>query len=269
MDAQLPIAIFDSGVGGLSVFQSLTRLLPCENIIYLADNKRVPYGGLSSEAIVQYTSEAVSFLQERQVKLVVLGCHTASAHCLYNTAIRPFQERFSIPIIGVIYGGLQALKQRLDFRRVAVLGTQSTIQSGVYENLIQFQNPHLEVISIACPLLVPKIESGLLTHSDTEALVRGYLQPLLKEPVDAVLLACTHYPLIRGVIQKVLGEQVVLLDSSDYTSFEVKEYLAAQNLLNVSGLPHYQFCVTDTPEEFSRRAALFLGSEYRSNMIHL
>jgi glutamate racemase len=267
MDAQLPVAIFDSGVGGISVFQALTHLLPCENIIYLADNKRVPYGGLSSETIVQYTSEAVSFLQAKKAKLVVLGCHTASARCLYDEEVFSFQKRFSVPIIGVINGGLQALKQRDDFRRVAVLGTKSTIQSGVYERLIRCQNPHLEVIPIACPLLVPMIESGLFTHPDTESLVRGYLQPLLNDSVDVVLLACTHYPLLRGLIQKVLGERVVLLDSSDYTSFEVRDYLAAENLLKVSGKPHYQFCVTDKPELFSRRVSLFLGAEYNSHLI--
>lgn len=269
MDPQLPIAIFDSGVGGLSIFQALTSLLPSENVIYLADNKRVPYGNLSSETIVQYTSEAISFLETKKVKLVVLGCHTASSRCLYNESVTSFQERFSVPIMGVIEGSLQVLKQRSDFRRLAVLGTNSTIQSGVYENLIRFQNPQLDVVSIACPLLVPMIESGLWMHPDTESLVRSYLLPLQKEPLDAVLLACTHYPLIKGMIQKILGEYVVLLDSSDYTSFAVRDYLSEKDLLNHSNKPHYQFCVTDTPRMFSRRISLFLGAEYDSHLVRL
>jgi glutamate racemase len=260
MDAHLPIAIFDSGIGGLSVFRALSRLLPQENIIYLADNKRVPYGDLSSETIVRYTSEAVSYLQNRKVKLVVLGCHTASASCLYGNLEPDFQERFSVPVIGVVRGGLLGINQRTDYQRVAVLGTERTIQSGVYDQLIRSQNPNLEVVSIACPLLVPRIESGLSDHPDTESLLRNYLQPILVHPVDAVLLACTHYPLIGGLIQKVLGNNVILLDSSEYTSFEVKEFLTAKNLLNHSHQPNYQFCVTGPAELFVRQVSLLLNN---------
>lgn len=259
MSAKLPIAIFDSGVGGLTVFQSISRLLPFENIIYLADNKRVPYGNLSSETIVQYVRESVCFLQQRQVKLIVLGCHTASTRCLFDPS---FCRDLAIPVIGMVQGSLQIFRHIPFCRRVAVLGTKSTIQSGIYEKKIRSEYPDLEVVSIACPSLVPMIEAGLFTHPEMEAAIRNDLSRLEKERVDAALLACTHYPLVQPLIQKVLGENVVLLDASFSTSIEVQKYLAEKKLLNdFKGSPHYQFYVTEAPEVFAKRSVPFLGKE--------
>ncbi len=253
MREKLPIAIFDSGVGGLTVFRSISRLLPFENIIYLADNKRVPYGNLPAETIVQYVRESIGFLKEKQVKLIVLGCHTASVRCLLE------QDR-EIPIIGMVQGSLQLFQKIPSCRRLAVLGTVSTIGSGVYEKNIRSQYPNCEVISVACPSLVPLIESGLLTHPDMEGAIQNDLKPLEKESVDAVLLACTHYPLVQPLIQKVLGPHVVLLDASFATSIEVKKYLEEKKMLNdFEGSPHYQFYVTEGPEVFAKRALSFLG----------
>ena len=265
MDPELPIAIFDSGVGGLTVFQAISRLLPRENIIYLADNKRVPYGGLSSETIVRYTCEAVSFLQAKQAKLIVLGCHTASVSCLNDASFRLFQQNLSIPVVGMTQG----LKQMSNIRRLAVLGTLSTIRSGVYEKILRSQNPGLEVVSIACPLLVPRIEAGLLAHPETEVLVRSYLQPLQIKPVDAAFLACTHYPLIRSTFQKVLGENIALLDAAGPTAEAVRDYLQEKNLLNPLAKPKYTFYATEAPDLFAKRACHFLGENGVTPLINL
>jgi glutamate racemase len=262
MNRKSPIALFDSGIGGLTVFQAISKLLPHENIIYLADNKRVPYGCLSPETIIQYVRESIHFLEQRQAKLIVLGCHTASVRCL------PFCDDFSVPVIGMVQGSLEVLRQIPQGKRVAILGTSSTIQSGVYEKKIRSEYPDLNVISVACPSLVPMIELGLLTDPETELRARNDLQPLAKERVEAVLLACTHYPLIKPLIQKVLGSHVILLDASFSIAKEAEKYLTEKKLLNdFKGEPHHQFYVTDAPEAFAKRASHFLG--YKDPCIEL
>ncbi len=251
MGSSFPIAVFDSGVGGLTVFKTLKTLLPFENFIYLADNKRVPYGGLSVETIVQYTSEAISFLEQQKVKLVVLGCHTASARYLGGD---------KVPVIGMIEGALQAIGEIPKLQKIAILGTLSTIESRVYEQLVLSQNPSLEVISIACPRLVPRIESGLFSDSEILAMVEEYVRPLKGKRVDAALLACTHYPLILNVFQKVLGS-VLLIDPSHAVSLMVKDYLVRNDLLNNESCSSLRFCVTGNLEMFAKQAAHFLKEE--------
>jgi glutamate racemase len=265
MSSSLPIAVFDSGVGGLTVFQSLVKLLPQENFIYLADNKRVPYGDLSAETIVQYTSEAISFLESQKVKMVVLGCHTASSRCLYRDKVPIFQ----VPVMGMIQGVLRKIQEIQSINKVAILGTLSTIESRVYERLILSRNPSIKVISIACPSLVPKIESGLFSSPETLASIEEYLKSLKGVGVDGVLLACTHYPLIVNAFKKILGEDLLFIDPSDAIAQEVRDYLEVNNLFNVEGKGARRFYVTDAPEMFAKQGSYFLKEEIIPEKIFL
>lgn len=236
------IAVFDSGLGGLTVFQALKRILPQENIIYLADNNRIPYGSCSKESIIQYTHEAISFLQKQNVKMVVLACHTASV-CSLN-------EKFSIPVLGVIQGGIRAISEIPNCKKVAILGTERTIKSGVYEQALMSQ---MDVVSVAIPRLASMIESQ---DPEVEAIVREYVKYL---KVDAVLLGCTHYPLIRPVFEKVIGQGTRILDSAEKTAMEAREFLKRGSLLNIANEPVYQFYATADAEHFGQKALFFLG----------
>lgn len=251
---ELPIAIFDSGVGGLSVFRAVSQLLPSENIVYLADSKRAPYGDKTPAEIVQCTGDAVSCF--KQMKLLVIACHTSSAHCLEG-----LQKKLPIPVIGVIQGAIQSIRAFPHFRRLGVLGTQSTIASGVYQAFLRSWNSQVEVYPIACPKFVPLIEGGFLDHPEIARAAQQYVEPFKKESVDAVLLACTHYPLIRSVIQKYAGENVPLIEASERTAFDVKEVLQRGDLLRESGIGKHHFYVTGAPEKFAQLAKLFLKVE--------
>ncbi len=254
--SELPIAVFDSGIGGLTVLRSLIRLLPYEKFIYLADSKRSPYGDKDPESIVKYTQDAVSFLQKKGIKMVVIACHTASAYCL-----EVLQKNFSVPVIGVIQSSLAQIIEQKDGDSLAILGTKATIASGVYQKLIQSIDPGIRVFPIACPLLVPMIEEGLLEHPEMELAVQSYLVPLQKEKIKTALLACTHYPLILPLIQKALGGNTLVIDSSDRTAIEVREFLRKHHLLKNSLQPFpNEFFVTDAPKNFGLRANVFLGN---------
>lgn len=245
------IAIFDSGLGGLTVFKAIKHLLPHESIIYLADNERVPYGPLSSETIVQYTREAISFLEKLNVKMVVLACHTASV-CAEN-------EKFSLPIHGMIHGGVQAVRVA-GAKKIGILGTEKTIQSGIYQNAFA----DLEVISIACPKLAAQIEAQA---KNLEDVVQEYIKPIQNE-VDAILLACTHYPLIVDVFKKLLGE-VPILDPAEKTALEIKASLQGKKLLNTEGNPVHQFYVTKDAKNFGKNASFLLQEEISPTQISL
>lgn len=247
-----PIGFFDSGFGGLTVMRELMRLLPQENLIYLGDTAHLPYGNKSPQTIIQYALKNASFLLAQEIKLLIVPCHTACCH-----AIQILQKELPIPVIGVIEAGLELVKMAA---RVAILGTTSTIESGLYQSLIRKQNPAIEIFARACPLFVPLIEEGFHCHPSMELIAKTYLGDL-KNKVDAALLACTHYPLILGSLQKVLGPQVLLLEPAELCAKQAKEALARANLLNVqTEKPTYQFYATDDPEKFRRLGKAFFGS---------
>lgn len=255
----LPIALFDSGVGGLTVMQEVAALLPQENLLYLGDTARVPYGNRSPQAILRYTLENVSFLIEKKIKLLIIACHTACAHSLEE-----LQKRFSIPIMGVIQPGFEKLMEATRTHKVAILGTASTIGSGIYPSLIRQQSPKTEVISIACPLFVPLIEEGLLNHRFTREIAEYYLAPLKEQKIDVVLLACTHYPLLRPIIQQVLGPEIALIEPAKACALQVKEWLQTASLFNrQTKKPHFQFYATDDPQKFQRLAKSFFNGEIK------
>lgn len=244
------IGIFDSGFGGLTVMREVMRLLPHENIIYLGDTAHLPYGNKSPETILQLATSNATFLLEKNIKLLLVACHTASAH-----ALETLQKTLPIPVVGTVQAGLDLIQ---NISRIAILGTTSTIGSGIYQTRIAKQNPNAKIYPIACPLFVPIVEEGFHHHSSTLAIAKTYLKPIIGQ-VDAVLLACTHYPLLRPIFQKVLGPQVQLLEPAEMCALQTKEILSSKHLLNSQKKsPSHQFYASDDPEKFRKLGEIFL-----------
>jgi glutamate racemase len=251
----LPIAIFDSGFGGLTVMRAIREALPHENIVYFGDTAHVPYGNKSASAIVRYTMEGVGHLTRQPVKLLVIACHTASAF-----ALKDVEASLSIPVQGIIQPAIDRMKTLADLKNIAILGTRATILSGVYQQHLLSSFPHVNVMPIACPLFVPIVEEGYAEHPLSEAVVHEYLRPLRNGNMEAALLGCTHYPLLKTIIQKELGEGVHLIDPALSCAESVQQLLSMRDLLNPqSDLPHYQFCVSDDPEKFRLLGKTFLN----------
>lgn len=251
---QQPIGIFDSGVGGLTVCRELMRRLPAEPLLYLGDTARVPYGTKSAGIVTQYALEAAGFLCEKGVKLLVVACNTASA-----VALPQLRARFDVPVLGVIEPGARAAVAR-GARRIGVLGTEGTIHSGAYERAIRQIDAEVNVFSVACPLFVPLAEEGWATHPVAEQIAAEYLAPLLREKIDALVLGCTHYPLLIQAIRRVVGSQVEIVDSAASTAGEVAQLLEAQALQAGVFSGRQQFFVTDVPARFRRIGSEFLGA---------
>jgi glutamate racemase len=253
--ANQPIGIFDSGVGGLTVLSEVSRHLPEEDLIYIGDTARVPYGNKSSEAIIQYTLECTRFLLEKEVKLLIIACNTACSH-----ALEILQETFPVPVIGVIQSGFELLMETTRTQRVAILATASTISSNVFQNLIRQHYPMASIFPIACPLFVPLAEENLFDHPAADLIAVHYLQNLHASDIDAALLACTHYPLLRRAIQKALLPTVKIVEPAQSCALQVRSLLSASQLLNNQRKkPRYQFFATDYTERFARLAETFLG----------
>ncbi len=252
----LPIGVFDSGVGGLTVAGQIRRLLPGEDLIYLGDTARVPYGTKSPETVVRFACEDARFLVGQGVKAVVVACNTASAW-----ALAALEARFSVPVFGVIQpGALQALEKTRNLR-IGVIGTNATIRSKAYERAILERNPEARVFTRSCPLLVPMVEEGWLNHAVTLEVLRIYLAPLLSRRVDTLVLGCTHYPLLKRALRKVVGQEVSLIDSAGSCAMFVREQLAARSLLapGRSRPGWIRPFVTDEAARFEGVAARFLG----------
>jgi len=249
------IGIFDSGVGGLTVYKEIMRLLPEEDLLYLGDTARVPYGTKSAEIVKQYALEAGSFLVDQGVKLLVVACNTASA-----VALPALREKFQLPVIGVIEpGARRAACSRTG--RIGVIGTEATIASGRYKEAITALLPAAEVFSLACPLLVPLAEEGWTENQVAQLAVREYLAPLKLNNIDTLVLGCTHYPLLRNVLQQELGAGVTLVDSAEETAATVAELFRQQGLARPQSGGRRAYYVTDVPTRFVRVGQGFLGHE--------
>jgi glutamate racemase len=260
-----PIGIFDSGVGGLTVFREIALELPHEDLIYLGDTARLPYGNKSADAIIRYSLECADFLLEKEIKLLLVACHTASSY-----AIEILQEKLPLPVIGVIQPGFELLMSSTRSQRVAILGTESTIASNVYQNLIRQHYPNAHVFSVACPLFVPLAEESMFHHPAAELIAHHYLDPLKSAEIDAALLACTHYPLLRKAIQQALLPNVKVLESAASCALMARSLLADSHQLNPQNQkPRYQFFATDHPERLSSLAKTFLGHEIEFQRIDL
>lgn len=253
--ADFPIGVFDSGVGGLTVVRALMRHLPQESIIYFGDTARVPYGVKSVETIGHFSTQITEFLLEKQVKLLVVACNTMAA--VASQAIRDLSP---VPVLDVIDAGARNAVAQTRNQRVGVIGTLTTVHSGAYDRAIHGLNPHITIHSQACPLFVPLVEEGWLEHPVTRLTAVEYLEPLLQAGIDTLVLGCTHYPLLRPLLQEVAGPDVVLVDSADNMAVLAGEELAAVSRRNTGSMdPVYQFYITDVPQRFQQIGERFLG----------
>jgi glutamate racemase len=248
------IGIFDSGVGGLTVFKEIRRQLPEEELLYLGDTARVPYGTKSPGTVIRYALEAASFLVEQGVKLLVVACNTAS-----SVALPILEERFSLPVVGVIAPGACRAAALTRQRRIGVIGTEGTVKSGAYARAIQGLNPAISVVSAPCPLFVPLAEEGWIEHPVTRLTAQEYLTPLLKQGIDTLVLGCTHYPILKKTLREVAGADVTLVDSAEETARCVSELLCAHGLVRRTPPRPPRFFVTDVPDRFERVGSAFLG----------
>lgn len=249
------IGIFDSGVGGLTVLKEIIQLLPNEDLLYLGDTARVPYGTKSAATVQKYALEAASFLVDQGVKLLVVACNTASA-----VALPALRERFQLPVIGVIEPGARRAAGSSN-RRIGVIGTEGTVNSGRYEAAIHALLPDAKVFSVPCPLFVPLAEEGWAEHEVARLTAVEYLLPLIEAQIDTLVLGCTHYPLLRNTLQKVLGPHVVLVDSAEETAYTVAALFRSQGLDRPEHGGRRSYFVTDVPTRFERVGRAFLGCE--------
>ncbi len=251
------IAFFDSGVGGFSVMREAMRLLPSENMIYLGDCARLPYGNKSPETIAHATHQCASFLAKQNIKFLVIACFTASIHALAS-----LQQTLAIPCMGVIHSALDALYAKASNKKISLLGTQSTLQSGLLQSHLRAKDPQLQIFPIACPLFVPLVEEGFANHPAAKLIIERYLRPLKGKNIDALLLACTHYPFLRKAIQAVIGPTVALIDPSRHTALELRRQLSARGLLNPQKEPGLcRLYTTDNSETFHQTACRFLRTK--------
>ncbi|MCP5061045.1 MAG: glutamate racemase [Ignavibacteriae bacterium] len=257
MNKTNPIGIFDSGVGGLTVVKSIESFLPNENIIYFGDTARVPYGSKSNSTVIEYALQDAKFLANKNVKLIVVACNTAS-----SIALDTLREHFEIPIIGMIEPGAKAAIERTTSGRIGVIGTETTVSNKAYSKTLLNLDSQINVIEKACPLFVPLAEEGWIDHQATRLIVKEYLFELKDEKIDTLILGCTHYPILRNIIQEEIGEEVTLIDSGAVASVEVEHYLNGTGLKNTSNnLGQHKYYVSDTPTKFEQVANLFLGKE--------
>lgn len=250
----LPIGVFDSGLGGLTVVKAIRKELPGEKLVYFGDTARIPYGTKSPETIVRYARQVIRFfLKEEKVKCVVVACNTSSAW-----ALETVRKEFPIPVLGVIDPGAYAAVSATRNGRIGVIGTEGTVASGAYVRAIHKIFPKATVHSKACPLFVPLVEEGKLTGPVTEAVAREYLKPLLKAKIDTLVLGCTHYPLLKRTLAKVVGKGVRIVDSAEETAKSLHRNLEMHGVpMNGQGGCHYY--VSDLSRKFKEQAQRFLG----------
>jgi len=245
------IGIFDSGVGGLTVFREIARALPHHSLIYLGDSARVPYGTKSAETVTRYSLQAAAHLIDRGIGMLVVACNTATA-----AALPALQASLKIPVIGVVEPGARAAVARTR-GRVGVIATEGTVRSQAYTRAIRLIDPKIEVIESAAPLFVSLAEEGWANTHVAREVAEIYLEPLLDANIDTLVLGCTHYPILRGTIEQVTGDKIAIVDSAETTASFVKN--AVRN--KPSGTPKHTFLVTDAEERFRRIASDFLERE--------
>jgi len=250
----MAIGVFDSGIGGLTVVHELTIRLPSEEIVYLGDTARLPYGSKSPEAVLRFSRENLAFLKRKRVKLIVVACNTAS-----SVALPRLQSEEELPVVGVLMPGARAAAQATKNGRVGVIGTTATIRSSAYVKALEELRPGVEIWTQPCPLFVPLVEEGWLDDRVTLLAAERYLEPLAAFGADTLVLGCTHYPLLKGIISRVVGPDVVLVDSAQETAAEVARVLDERGLGNKrrekGGITVY---VTDIPYLFKEVGERFL-----------
>ena len=252
IDRDAPVGVFDSGVGGLTVAREIMRNLPSEKIVYFGDTARVPYGSKSKETVIRYSRQIIRFLQEQQVKAIVVACNTASAFALDTV-----RDEFDIPIIGVIESGAKVAAARTRNKRVGIIGTVGTVGSGIHAQYLKKLDSEITVFGKACPLFVPLVEEGWLHDPVTVEVASRYLKELQDKDVDTLILGCTHYPLIRSTIRQVMEEEVCLVNPAYETALELGKLLEEQGLSSTGTEQKefpYRFYVSDLADEFKEFA---------------
>ena len=255
INSEMPIGVFDSGIGGLTVAREIMRQMPNERIVYFGDTARVPYGSKSKETVVRYSRQIVRFLLEQNVKAIAVACNTASAY-----ALPEIESECPVPVIGVIRPGAKTATECTRNGRIGVIGTRATISSGTYREYIRQIMPEAEVFGQACPLFVPLVEEGLWEDPVTEEIARRYLASLLDSGIDTLIMGCTHYPLIRKTIGHAAGEGVSLINPAYETAMELRRMLEDKGLLSQnrpelgSSTPQYSFYVSDMADQFQQFA---------------
>lgn len=258
--AEKPIGIFDSGIGGLTVFAEIKKRLPNESLIYLGDNARVPYGTKSAETVVRYSLENAAFLESRGVKAIVVACNTASA-----LALPALSEKFDVPVLGVVLPGAKEAMSATKKHTIGVIGTQATISSDAYARALKELDGKVRVVSQACPLFVPLVEEGWTDNDVARAAAKHYLSDMHKEGIDVLILGCTHYPLLKPLIREIVDGGITLIDSAEATAVALEALLDREGTRNKAGSKAtYQIYVTDIPARFETVARRFLHNDFPS-----
>lgn len=249
-----PIGVFDSGVGGLTVVKALRKILPDENIIYVGDTARVPYGNKSPETVIRYSCEITSFLMTYGIKVLLVACNTASA-----LALPSLRRDFCLPIFGVIEPGAREAAKKTLHGRVGIIGTRATIASGAYERSLKTFSPHIKTFSAPCPLFVPLAEEGWVEEAETYAIAKHYLAFLGQENIDCLILGCTHYPLLLNPIKSAINADVCIISSADTAAFSLKCYLEEHELISKKEKGELKIFATDTNDRLPSVVGKFLG----------
>ncbi|MGB7062417.1 MAG: glutamate racemase [Candidatus Zixiibacteriota bacterium] len=254
-----PIGIFDSGIGGLTVAKKIFELLPDESVIYFGDTARYPYGPRSKRIVRSFSFQDTNFLLRQRVKLIVVACNTGSA-----VALDSLRRRYDVPMIGVVEPGARAAARATRNGRIGVIGTVGTIHSGAYQKAIRRLNPQLRVHAIPCPLFVSLAEEGYINKEAARLIAFEYLNPLVKKGVDTLVLGCTHYPLLKGIIARVMGKGTKLIDSAGEAAKEVKRFLTDSTLLRDTKRKAFRrFYVSDVPDRFVQVGEKFLRAKIK------
>ena len=254
MSDRRPIGVFDSGIGGLTVVRQLKKYLPHEDIIYFGDTARLPYGSKSKDTVLRFSIQNILFLLKKDVKLIVVACNTASSAVLGDIG-----KNFKVPIIGVISPGAGQAASITKNQRIGVIGTRATIRSRAYVREIKKISKEIKIFSFSCPLFVPLVQEGWMKKTITYEIASVYLEPLAKKNIDTLILGCTHYPLLKAVIVKVLGGKVKLVDSAEAVARHAGRVLSPSGLSSNKKSPGKLSCyVSDEPGNFKKVAGMFL-----------
>ena len=253
-----PVGIFDSGIGGLTVVKAMQSLLPSERIIYFGDTARVPYGSKSQVTIRKYALDDTGILMKYQPKMIIVACNTVSALALDVVE----QAGKGVVVLGVLEAGAELAVQSSRNGRIGVIGTRATIASNAYSLAINAMNPDVEVFSSACPLFVPLAEEGYTEHPAAGMIAEEYLEVLLEQRIDTLVLGCTHYPILRNMIKKITGSDITIIDSAEAVALKAKGLLAENGMLSQSDVPAFPYLlVSDLPQKFKALCELFLGKD--------
>ena len=261
MDREAAIGVFDSGVGGLTVVREIVRQMPEERIVYFGDTARLPYGSKSKETIIRYSHQIIRFLRTQGVKAIVIACNTASSYALEEVS-----RNLDIPIIGVINAGAKTAVNATKNGKIGVIGTEGTVNSGIYGETMKRMKADIEVTEKSCPLLVPLVEEGLLHDSVTDEIASRYLSELKGKYIDTLVLGCTHYPLLRSTVGRLMGESVTLVNPAYETALELKQLLMDEDLIcsqTAEAEDQYRFFVSDLADKFARFATAILPDQVK------